>query len=120
LSGVSNSAVAFSRRLDGALSMSKSEPQYMQRKDCVVMMERVAVTPWLNGKRRVARECARAPELIIGVPLQSGQWAERRLKNAINHVTMVNEMPPMKMSRASRLGSVKIRTNEVSVTTMPR
>lgn len=40
--------------------MSKSEPQYMQRKLCVVMMDSVAETPWLNGKIRLARECASA------------------------------------------------------------
>ena len=102
------------------MSMSKSEPQYMQRNFWVAMIERVAETPWLNGKIRVARECGRAPEFTIGVPLHSGQWAARRLKNAINQVTALNAMPPMKTSRASGLGSVKIRASAVRVTMIPR
>lgn len=61
------------------------------------------------------REC---PELIIGVPLHSGQWAERRLKKEISQVTALKMMPPMNTSRASRLGSVKMRTSAVMVTAM--
>ncbi len=91
----------------------------MQRKVCVVMMDSVAETPWLNGKIRVARECAWAPELIIGVPLHNGQWALRRLKKEISQVSALKAMPPIKTLRESMLGSVKMSTSEVSVVTIP-
>lgn len=102
------------------MSKSKSEPQYMQRNVWVARIESVALTPWLKGGMRVALEWARAPELINGVPLQSGQYAARRLKKAMNHVTTLNPMPLRITFTASWLGSMQDNTTAVSVVMMPR
>jgi len=45
----------------------------MQLNLWVARIESVALKPWLKGKIRRARAWVRAPELISGVPLQSGQ-----------------------------------------------
>jgi hypothetical protein len=92
----------------------------MQRKVCVAMIESMALTPWLKGKKRFARAWGRAPELISGVPLQSGQYAARRLKNAISQVTTLNTIPPRMKFLASGLGSRKNNTSAVTVVISPK
>ena len=102
------------------MSKSKSEPQYMQRNVCVAMIESVAVTPWLKGKTRVALACGRAPELTSGVPLHSGQYADRRLKKATSQVTALKTMPPRITCIASWLGCMKHNINALIVVINPR
>ena len=91
----------------------------MQRKVCVARIESVADTPWLNGKIRVARECAWAPEFISGVPLHSGQRADRRLKNPMNHIITLKKIALTITLTANWLGSINIRMNAVTTVIIP-
>ena len=84
------------------------------------MIEMVALTPWLKGGMSFAREWGRAPELISGVPLQSGQWASRRLKNAINQVTTLNPIPPRMKFLPSGLGLRTKNTSAMIVKIRPK
>ena len=78
------------------------------------------VIPWLSGKMRLALEWGSAPELISGVPLHSGQYAERRLKKATSHVTMLNPIPTRITFTANGSGFVKNITSAVTVVIKPR
>jgi hypothetical protein len=92
----------------------------MQQNLWQAMMESVAVTPWLKGKMRYALEWGSAPELINGVPLQSGQWAARRLKKAMIHIMMLNPTLPSITCSASWLGALNNKINAVNAVINPR
>ena len=85
----------------------------MQRNFCDARIESAAVVPWLNGRIRRARTWVRAPLLINGVPLHSGQWVERRLKNAISQVMALKIMAPMRIRDADWLGCMNKHTKAV-------
>ena len=90
----------------------------MQRNLCVAITDRMALTPRLNGKIRIAFLWGSAPELSRGVPLQSGQWVERLLKYASNQVMAVKPRQKISILAAKWLGLITKTAKVVTVASM--